>query len=54
MLTQLFVYSVRRIGELTQPWAPPVVVVRASESVELTLTCCILLVRKEWYHLIVN
>lgn len=51
---QVFVYSVKRIGVLTQPWGVPMLVVRASESIELTLTCCILLVRKEWYHLIMN
>jgi hypothetical protein len=47
---QSFVYSVKRIGKLTQSWGASVLMVRASESVELILTCT-LLVRKESYHL---
>ena len=54
LLTHLFVYNVKRTGELTHFWGAPVLIDLGSGNALFTFTCRTLLVKEEKYHLIIK
>lgn len=48
------VYRVNRTSELTHPWGALVLVVKGSDNVLLTLTCCLRFGRNEENHLVMK